>query len=84
MGRCDLVAFRDLLMGQDERRLAAEGAEHLDSGLVLEVIEAAAEGLAVQGDEPSLRRGHGTTEMLRMAAERGLQLGWIEGVEEVA
>ena len=61
-------------MGQDERRLAAEGAEHLDGGLVLEVIEAAAEGLAVQGDEPSLRRGHGTTEMLRMAAERARHL----------
>jgi hypothetical protein len=84
LGRRDLVAPGDLLMGQDERALAGEGAEHLRRGSVIEVIEAAAERLAVQGDEPSLRWGHGTTEMLGMAAERGLQLGRIEGVEERA
>ena len=84
MGRCDLVAFRDLLMGQDERRLAAEGAEHLDRGLVLEVIEAAAEGLAIQRHD-ALAGWHGDmTQLGGMTAEGGLKLGRIESVKEVA
>ena len=47
LGRRDLVAFGDLLMGQDERRLAGEGAEHLRRGLVVEMVEAAPQCLAV-------------------------------------
>jgi hypothetical protein len=34
-------------MGQDERRLAGEGAEHLRRGLVVEMVEAAPQCLAV-------------------------------------
>ena len=41
LGRRDLVALGDLLMGQDERRLAGERAEHLGGGLVVQVVEAA-------------------------------------------
>ena len=47
--RRDLVAFGDLLVGQDERRLAGERAEHPGGGPVVQVVEAALERLAVQG-----------------------------------
>ena len=39
--RRDLIAFGDLLMREDEGRLAGEGAEHLGGGLVVQVVEAA-------------------------------------------
>src|SRR5256885_626139 len=44
--RRDLVALGDLLVGQDERRLAGESAEHLRRGQVVEMVEAAAQRLA--------------------------------------
>ena len=84
LGRRDLVALGDLLMGQDERALAGEGAEHLRRGLVVEMVEAAPQRLAVQRDDPPPRRGGGVTEMLGVAAEGGLDLGRVERVQEVA
>ncbi len=59
-------------MGQDERRLAGEGAEHLRRGLVVEMVEAAPQCLAVQRDDPPPRRGADVTKMLGVAAEGGL------------
>jgi hypothetical protein len=81
--RRDLVALGDLLVGQDERRLAGERAEHLGGGLVVQVVEAAAQRLAVQRDDPP-RRGGDVIEPLGVAAEGGLQLGRVERVEEGA
>ena len=82
--RRDLVALGDLLMGQDERRLAGEGAEHLGGGPVVQVVEAAAQRLAVQRDDPPPRRGGSVTKLLGMAAEGGLDLGRVERVQEGA
>jgi hypothetical protein len=84
LGRRDLVAPGDLLAGQDERRLAGERAEHLCRGPVVEVVEAAAQRLAVQRDDPPRRRSGGTPEMLGVAAEGRLQLGRVERVREGA
>src|SRR3954468_4977333 len=81
--RRDLVALGDLLVGQDERRLAAERAEHLRRGQVVEMVEAAAQRLAVQRDDPPARRGS-APELLGLAAEDGLQLGRVERVQEGA
>jgi hypothetical protein len=64
LGRRDLVALGDLLMGQDERRLAGERAEHLGGGLVVQVVEAAPQRLAVERDDPPPRRGGDVTRML--------------------
>jgi hypothetical protein len=83
LGRRDLVAPGDLLVGQDERVLAGEGAEHLGGGPVVEVVEAAPQRLAVQRDDP-LRRRSGAPAMLGVAAEGGLQLGRGERVQEGA
>jgi hypothetical protein len=82
--RRDLVAFGDLLMGQDERALAGEGAQHLGGGLVVQMVEAAAQRLAIQRDDPPPWRGRAATEMLGMAAEGGLDLGRVERVHEGA
>jgi hypothetical protein len=70
-------------VGEDERRLAGERAEHLRRGLVVQVVEAAAQRLAVQRDDPPPRRGGDVIEPLGVAAEGGLQLGRIVPVKEV-
>src|SRR3954447_19094698 len=54
--RRNLVAFGDLLVGEDERRLAGERAEHP----VVQVVEAAPQRLAVQRHDPPPRRGDAT------------------------
>jgi hypothetical protein len=80
----DLVALGDLLVGEDERRFAAESTQHLGSGLVIQVIEAAPEGFAVERDDaPAGRRGR-TAQLGGMVAEGGLKLGRIEGLEQGA
>src|SRR4051812_6302828 len=84
LGRRDLVALGDLLVGEDERRLAGERAEHLGGGLIVQVVEAAAQRLAVQRHDPPPRRGGGAPEPLGVAAEGGLQLGRVERVQEGA
>src|SRR3954447_581187 len=81
LGRRDLVAPGDLLVGQDERVLAGEGAEHLRRGPVVEMVEAAAQRLAVRRAAP-LRRRSGAPEMLGVAAEGGLEIGRVERVQE--
>jgi hypothetical protein len=82
--RRDLIALGDLLMRQDEGRLAGEGAEHLGGGLVVQMVEAAPQRLAIQRDDPSPRQGGGVPKMLGMAAEGGLDLGRLEGMKESA
>jgi hypothetical protein len=71
-------------VGQDERVLAGERAEHLRRGPVVQVVEAAPQRLAVQRDDPPPRRGGGVPELLGMVAEGGLDLGRVERVEEGA
>ena len=82
--RRDLIAFGDLLMREDEGRLAGKGAEHLGGGLVVQMVEAAPQRLAIQRDDPSPWRGDRVTKMLGMAAEGGLDHGWVERVQEGA
>jgi hypothetical protein len=71
-------------VGQDERVLAGERAEHLRRGPVVQVVEAAPQRLAVQRDDPLRRRSGGVPELLGMVAEGGLDLGRVERVEEGA
>src|SRR3954454_3181919 len=84
LGRRDLVAPGDLLVGQDQRGLAGEGAEHLGGGPVVEMVEAAPQRLAVQRDDTPPRQGGSAIELLGVAAEGGLRLGRVERVEEGA
>jgi hypothetical protein len=84
LDRRDLVAFDDLLMREDKGRLAGERAQHLGGGLVVQMVEAAPKRLAVQRDDPPPWWSHAATEMLGMVAEGGLDLGWVERVQEGA
>ena len=82
--RRDLVAFGDLLMSQDERRLAGERAEHLGGGPVVQVVEAALERLAVERDHPRSARRHPAAQPSGVPAKGGLQLGRVERQEQGA
>jgi hypothetical protein len=84
LGRRDLVALDDLLVRQDEGRLAGEGAQHLGGGLVVEMVEATPQRLAIQRDDPPPWQGQAVTEMPGMAAEGGLDRGRVERVHEGA
>jgi hypothetical protein len=83
-GRRDLVALGDLLVGQDERRLAGEGAQHVRGRLVVQVVEAAPERLAVERDHARSRGRRPVGQRPGMLAEGGLQLGRLERQEETA
>src|SRR4051794_40723320 len=48
----------DFLVRQDQRGLAGEGAQHVRGRLIVQVIEAALERLAVQGDDARSRWGY--------------------------
>ena len=41
---------RDLLVRQDQRSLAGKRAQHMGGGLIVQVVEAAAQRLAIQRD----------------------------------
>jgi hypothetical protein len=71
-------------VGQDERVLAGERAEHLRRGPVVQVVEAAPQRLAVQRDDPPPWRGGSVSKLPGMVAEGGLDLGRVERVEEGA
>jgi hypothetical protein len=75
----------DLPVGQDQGGLAGERAEHVRGGRVVQVVEAAPEGLAVQGDDG--RRARPRRRLVQppgVAAESRLEVGGIEGQEQVA
>src|SRR3954471_11647846 len=57
-GRDLLGRATDLPVRQDQRGLAGEGAEHVGRRLVAQVVEAALERLAVQGDDTRSRWGY--------------------------
>ena len=80
--RRNLVTIGDLLMREDERRLAGEGAEHLHGGLVAQMVEAAPERLAVERDDASPGWRGDSLQMAGMAAEGSFKLGRIEGLEQ--
>jgi hypothetical protein len=83
-GRRDLVALGGLLVGQDQRGLAGEGAQHVRGRRVVQVIEAALERLAVERDHPRPRSRCRLAERPGMPAEGGLQIGRLERLEQAA
>jgi hypothetical protein len=51
LGSRDLVGLlSDIDMGEHERRIGREGAQHLGCGALAEIVEAAAQCLAVERD----------------------------------
>jgi hypothetical protein len=83
-GRDLLGRATDFPVGQDQRGLAGAGAEHVGRRLVAQVVEAALERLAVQGDDARSRWGYRLAQPARVPAEGGLQLGRVERLEQGA
>jgi hypothetical protein len=74
-----------LLMAEDQAGLRGEGAEHVGRGAVVQPVEAAPERLAVERDDAPPAGGAGLlAEVAGVAAESGLQVRRIEGLEHVA
>ena len=71
-------------MGEHEPGVGGEGAEHMSRGAVVEPVEAAAQGLAVEGDAGRPGLDPGRLQQCRMASERGLNRSRIEPLEDVA
>jgi hypothetical protein len=81
----DLVGLLgDVDVGEHEGGVGGQRAEHLCSGAVVEIVEAAAQRLAVQRDAGLLSAGTRGLECRGMAAEDGFDRLWIEPPEDVA
>ena len=71
-------------MSEHQLGVGGEGAEHMSRGAVMEPVETAAQGLAVEGDAGRAGLGPCRLQLCRMASERGLHRGRIEPLEDVA
>jgi len=73
-----------LLMGQDQGGVAGEGAEHMDCLAVGQVVETAAQRLAVKGDRAQRAWRAACAQVVGMAAEGGFELAAVECQEQMA
>jgi hypothetical protein len=77
----DLIGFvLDLDMAQDERAADLEGAHQVTGLLVGEVIEAAAQGFAIEGDHTQALECRIFPQNLAMQAENPLDLGRVQSL----
>jgi hypothetical protein len=72
------------LMGKDQRGLSGKGAEDMRGGAIVQMVEAAAQRLAVERDDAPLRRAIAPAQLPRVVAEGGLERGRIEHLKQVA
>ncbi len=71
-------------MGEHQRRVGGEGAQHPGCGAVVELVEAAAQDLAIKRDGALSRGLARRLQQAGMAAERSLHRGRIEALQDVA
>ena len=84
--RCgDFVGFVvDVDVGEHQGGVGGEGAEDLGGGAVVEVVETATQCLAIQSNAALSRRCPGGLQPGGVAAEDGLDCGWVEPSKDVA
>ena len=81
----DLIGFRiDIEVRQHEFCVGGEGAEHLSGGSIVELVEAAAQGLAVQCDAAGIGLGVRRVQQRRVPTKDRLHRDRIEPLEDVA
>jgi hypothetical protein len=81
----DLVRLLvDVAVRQHQRGVGGEDAEQLGGGAVAELVEAAAQRLAVDRQAGPARLGAGRLQQAGMAAEGGLQSVAVEALQDVA
>src|SRR4051812_22013123 len=73
-----------LLVGQDEGGVAGEGAEHMSRFPVVQVVEAAAQRLAIERDGALAGHLDGPVQLSRMAPEGALEIVLVERQEQTA
>ena len=64
-----------LTLGEDERGLGGEGAQHMRGRLIVHMVEAAPERFAVQGYRTQTCLRHRSDEVTCVAAEGGFEIG---------
>jgi len=85
LSRRDLVGlFGDVDVGEHQRGVGSERAQHLRRGTVTELVEAAAQRLAIQRDAALSRCGARRLQQGGMTAEGRLHPGWVKPLENVA
>ncbi len=85
LGGRDPVRFLgDVAVRQRPRGVGGEHAEQLRGGAVAELVEAAAQRLAVDRQAGPARLGRGRLQQAGMAAEGGLQRAAAEALQDVA
>ena len=83
--RRDLVGLLgNVHVGEHQRGVGGERAQHLHRSTIVELVKAAAQRLAVQGNAALPRRGTRRLQQGGMAAKGRLHPGRIEPVEDVA
>jgi len=83
--RRDLVGLAvDRDMSEHEGGIGGKCAQHLHGGLVMEIVEAAAQRLAIEGDAARPRRGTSRLQQGGVTAEGRLYRSRIEPLEDVA
>ena len=74
----------DLDMAQDQRAFDIESAHQVGRLLVDEVIVAAAQGLAVEGDHPAAAQARAVPQGLAMQAENPFHIRSIKPLQDIA
>ena len=75
---------RDLLVRQDQRSVAGKRAQHVCGRLIVQVVEAAAQRLAIQSDGAPGLSADPFVETMRVAPKGRFEIGRIEREEEIA
>ena len=70
--------------GEHELGVAGEGAEHMSGGTVMEVVETAAQGLAIKGDAAPSRCCFRDLKQSSVAAEGRFHRNRVEPLDDVA
>src|SRR3954470_18051998 len=81
----DLVGlFANVAVRQHQRGAGGEDAEHLCGGAVAELVEAAAQRLAIDRQAGRARLSTSHMQQAGMAAEDGLECAAVEALQDVA
>src|SRR3954469_11336545 len=85
LGGRDLVGlFVNVAVRQHQRGVGGKDAEHLRGGAVAELVEAAAQRLAIDRQAGCARLGAGRLQQAGMAAEDSLEGAAVEALQDVA
>src|SRR3954464_3914850 len=74
---------RDLLVRQDQRSVAGKRAQHMGGRLVVQVVEATAQCLAIQRDSAPALRADPLVQVTSVTAKGSFEIGGVECEKEI-